>query len=98
MYRAIKNRIIVELDNYNSETESGFVIVPGAQTTPVTGKIISAGKEVKTLKEGDRVQTRRYAGQILENNNKKYVSITENDVDMIVDDDYYYDFRFMSFK
>lgn len=78
-----------------SKTKSGFVVVKNEESSgPIQGEIIRLGDGIRqddgkivpfTVKEGDSVMFREYAGTEVEIEGEKYKIITEGDIFCIVE-------------
>ena len=55
MIKAVGHRVIIRPDKIKETTESGIILTEILPDMPDRGVIVSAGKNVKELKEGDYV-------------------------------------------
>jgi co-chaperonin GroES (HSP10) len=93
--RTVRDKIIVKLDPYIGISDGGIVMSDQSETTPVTGVVVAIGSDVSTLSPSDRVHCKRYAGTIftVDNDDNKYCSIREREIEATCDADWYYDFK-----
>ncbi len=75
----LADRVVAVRQDPATKSASGLYL-PDANEKPVDAEIVAVGPEVKTLKSGDRVIMKDYAGTELEFNGKKYIVIKEEDV------------------
>jgi co-chaperonin GroES (HSP10) len=68
--KPLRDLILIKADKEQTETGSGILIVKEWATLPLTGKVISVGKLVKSVKPGDKVMFERYGAVILEDNER----------------------------
>ena len=68
--KPLRDLILIKADKEQTETKSGILIVENWVTLPLTGKVISVGTLVESVKPGDRVMFERYGSVILENNER----------------------------
>ena len=68
--KPLRDLILIKADKEQTETGSGILIVKDWVTLPLTGKVISVGTLVESVKPGDRVMFERYGSVILEDNER----------------------------
>jgi co-chaperonin GroES (HSP10) len=68
--KPLRDLILIKADKEQAETKSGILIVKDWVTLPLTGKVISVGTLVESVKPGDRVMFERYGSVILEDNER----------------------------
>ena len=68
--KPLRDLILIKADKEHTETGSGILIVKDWVTLPLTGKVISVGTLVESVKPGDRVMFERYGSVILEDDER----------------------------
>ncbi len=63
-----------------SKTASGIYLPNAAQEKPKTAKIVAVGKEVKQLKNGDRIIYKSYSTTEVKVGADEYILVKEEDV------------------
>ncbi len=82
------DRVVLEVEESERETESGIVLPKASQDKSQVGKVISVGeggtidgKEEKMyVKVGDKVLFSKYAGTEIELNKQKYLILRQTDI------------------
>lgn len=75
----LADRVVAVREDPATKSASGLYL-PDAHEKPVDATIVAVGPTVASLKVGDRVIMKDYAGTELEYNGKKYTVIKEEDV------------------
>ena len=55
MIQAIMDRVFVKLPEEKATTDGGIFLCDGFANQRTTGKVVSVGKEVKSVKVGDKI-------------------------------------------
>lgn len=74
------DRVLIDVDPMEKITKSGIIIPASANYEPTTGTAIRVGSDCMEIKEGSRVLFGKAAGQDVEFQGKKYLSIREADI------------------
>ena len=83
--QGVKDKVVVELIKKEQKTEGGLFIPEGFNQLPQNyGKVLSLGKEVEELKEGDEVIFHQRAGMDILIDNKVYKVLMYSEVYAIV--------------
>lgn len=77
--KAVKNRILIDPTPIEKVTKSGIILTPKVEEKPGCGTVVSIGKEVKEVKIGDTVHFNKHVGVELVLNEKKYLTIREEE-------------------
>lgn len=77
--KAVKNRILIDPTPVETVTKSGIILTPKPDEKSTYGTVVSIGKEVKEVKIGDVVHFNKYVGVELTLNEKKYLTIREEE-------------------
>lgn len=92
--RPIGQNILVKPTEAETTTKSGVVIVEKEESKPESGEVIALGNGVKlpdgsassfTVKVGDEIRFRKYAGTELEVDEAKYLIMSEADVLCVIE-------------
>lgn len=92
--KPIKDRIVVQVSEAETQTKSGIFIPDAATEKPSQGEVLAAGNGRVTkdgtvvsmdVKIGDRVLFNKHAGQSVKVNDKEYLILKEDDVMAIVE-------------
>lgn len=83
--RAIKDKVIIKVDDVQDKTKSGIIIPDTATESPIYGTVVSVGsgdkKTSPELKANDRVVVKKYAGtEVVDSNNDKFLVVREDDI------------------
>lgn len=82
--KVIAGKILIKPAEAQEKTASGIYIPDSAKDTPLQGKVVLVGKELKDqaceLKVGDEVMYGKYSGTELIIENEKYLLIAQSDV------------------
>jgi chaperonin GroES len=73
-------RVIIEPTEKESKTKGGLYIPDDAKGKSTTGKVVSYGEKVNTLKFGEKVIYAKYAGSIFEHDGTELLIIEEGDI------------------
>jgi len=55
LIRAIMDRVFVKLPAEKATTDGGIILCDGFENQRTTGEVVSVGKDVKSVKVGDKV-------------------------------------------
>lgn len=82
--KPLADKIVIERTQAVEKTAGGIVIPDTAKEKPEQGKVISVGKDVKEVKEGNEVLFGKYSPTEVKVDGKEYLLIKEEDVLAIV--------------
>ena len=72
--------IVAVTEEAPTKTASGLYLPEKATEKPKTAKVVAVGKDVKTVKNGDRIIYKSYAQTDVKVENTDYVLVKEEDV------------------
>lgn len=78
--KPLADRVVVEKAEEEKKTAGGIIIPDSHSEKPVVGKILSVGKDVQELKEGDTVYFGKYSGTEIKVGDKAYLVLIETEV------------------
>jgi len=82
--KPLGDKLVVERVQAVEKTAAGIVIPDTAKEKPEQGKVVSAGKDVKEVKQGDEVLFGKYSPTEVKIDGKEYLLIKEEDVLAII--------------
>lgn len=86
--KPIGDKVLIEPKAPETQTASGIIIPENAQSKSQVGTVISVGNGKKdfpmTVKEGDVVLYRKYAGTEIKHENKDYLLMLEDEILAII--------------
>lgn len=80
MLKPLADRIVVEKVEAEKKTSGGIIIPEQISEKPAIGKVLSIGKDVKELKEGDTVYFGKYAGSEVKVDEKSLLVLKEEEI------------------
>jgi chaperonin GroES len=72
--------IVAQTEEAATKTASGLYLPGGAQEKPKVAKVVAVGKEVKSVKVGDRIIYKSYAQTEVKLDAVEYLLVKEEDV------------------
>lgn len=72
--------VVAEPEKAETKTASGFYLPDAAKEKPQTSKVVAVGKEVKSVKTGDRIIYKSYSSTDVKHNGTDYVLVKEEDI------------------
>jgi chaperonin GroES len=72
--------VVVQQEEAKTKTASGLYLPGNAQEKPKVAKVLAVGKEVKSVKIGDRIIYKGYSTTDVKLGNDEYMLIKEEDV------------------
>ena len=72
--------VVAQTEEAASKTASGLYLPGGAQEKPKVAKVVAVGKEVKSVKVGDRIIYKSYAQTDIKIDATEYLLVKEEDV------------------
>ncbi len=79
MIRPLKNRLVLKQEEADKTTKSGLILA-GEKEKPEIAQVISIGREVEDIKEGDRVFYKKYSTTTVKMDDVEYLIIEDKDV------------------
>ncbi len=84
----LHDRVLILPHEAESKTASGIIIPDQAKEKPMKGEVIACGKgqpnEPMTVKVGNNVLYNKRAGEVIEQDGKKYLLMRETDILAII--------------
>ena len=80
----LADRLVLKRVETTQKTKSGIVLPDTAKEKPEEGEVVAAGKEVKEVKEGDKVLFSKYAPTEVKVEGVEYLIVKEEDVLAII--------------
>ena len=78
--KPLADRVVAVREEAQETTASGLYLPTAAKEKPVLAKVVAAGPDVKSLKEGDRIVYKEYSTTELKIDNTEYLIVKEDDV------------------
>jgi chaperonin GroES len=72
--------VVAQTEEAATKTASGLYLPGGAQEKPKVAKVVAVGKEVKSIKVGDRIIYKSYAQTDIKIDTTEYLLVKEEDV------------------
>jgi len=72
--------VVAQTEEAATKTASGLYLPGGAQEKPKVAKVVAVGKEVKSVKVGDRIIYKSYAQTEVKIDTTEYLLVKEEDV------------------
>lgn len=63
-----------------AKTASGLYLTESAKEKPVMAKVVSAGKEVKSVKAGDQILYKEYSTTEIKLDGEEFILVKEEDI------------------
>ncbi|MBP6880354.1 co-chaperone GroES [Candidatus Saccharibacteria bacterium] len=76
----LKDRVVAVREVAESKTKSGLYLPDNAKESPKTAVIESVGKEVKSVKKGEKIVFKEYTATELKIDGTEYLVIKEEDI------------------
>ena len=86
--RPMDDRVMIEIVEEESKTDSGIIIPDTAKEKPIIGKVVAVGTDEdlkEHVKEGDKVLFAKYGGEEIELDGKEYKIIQRADILAVVE-------------
>jgi len=80
MIKMINNKVLITPDNIKETTDSGIILSKAEAEIPNKGIVISAGNNVKELKEGDYVIYQPRHAMRIKHENIEYLMFPESSI------------------
>ena len=72
--------VVAEQEEAVTKTASGLYLPDKAAEKPKVAKVLKAGKDVKTVKTGDRIVYKSYSTTEITLDSKEYILVKEEDI------------------
>ena len=72
--------VVAQTEEAATKTASGLYLPGGAQEKPKVAKVVAVGKEVKSLKVGDKIIYKSYSQTEIKIDTTEYLLVKEEDV------------------
>jgi chaperonin GroES len=86
--KPMDDRVMIEIVEEESKTDSGIIIPDTAKEKPTMGKVVAVGTDEdlqEHVKEGDKVLFAKYGGEEIEVDGKEYKIIQRADILAVVE-------------
>jgi chaperonin GroES len=72
--------VLAQQEEAETKTASGLYLMEKSQEKPKIAKVLNVGKDVKTVKKGDRVIYKSYSTSDIKVGSEEYILIKEEDL------------------
>ena len=72
--------VVAQAEEAETKTASGLYIPESAQEKPKTVKVVAVGKDVKTIKSGDRIIYKSFSSTEVKVGKDEYILVKEEDI------------------
>ncbi len=72
--------VVAQADEVANKTASGLYLPDNAAEKPKTAKVVAIGKDVKQVKNGDRIVYKSYSTTDVKVDNEEYILVKEEDI------------------
>jgi chaperonin GroES len=76
--------VVTVAEDAKTKTSSGLFLPDNAAEKPKTAKVVAVGKDVKQVKNGDRVVYKSYSTTEVKVDNIEYILVKEEDILAVV--------------
>jgi chaperonin GroES len=76
----LKDRVVAVREEAQSKTAAGLYLPDNAKESPKTAKVESVGKDVASVKKGDRILFKEYSATEVKVEGTEYLVIKEDDI------------------
>jgi chaperonin GroES len=78
--KPLGDRIVAVVEEAKNKTASGLYLPDNAKEKPKVAKVAATGKEVKSIKTGDKIVYKEYSTTEVKVNGTEYIILKEEDV------------------
>ena len=78
--KPLGDRVVAVKEEAKTKTASGLYLPDNAKEKPVLAKIIAVGKEVKSVKDGDKILYKEYTTTEIKIDGTEYLIVKEEDI------------------
>ena len=82
--KPLGDRVVAVREEAQTKTASGLYLPDNAKEKPVVAKVEAVGKDVKSVKPGDRILYKEYSTTDIKLNDVEYLIVKEEDILAIV--------------
>ena len=72
--------VVAQTEEVQTKTESGFLLPESAAEKPKTVKVVAVGKDVKSVKVGERIVYKSFSGTEVKVGKDDFVIVKEEDI------------------
>lgn len=72
--------VVAQQEEAETKTPSGLLLADSAKEKPKVAKILAVGKEVKNVKNGDRIIYKSYSTTDVKLDKEEYILVKEEDI------------------
>ena len=78
--KPLGDRVVAVREEAQTKTASGLYLPDNAKEKPVLAKIVAVGKDVKSVKNGDRILYKEYSTTEIKLDGTEYLIVKEEDI------------------
>lgn len=78
--KPLGDRVVAVREEAQTKTASGLYLPDNAKEKPVVAKVEAVGKDVKSVKPGDRILYKEYSTTDIKLNEVEYLIVKEEDI------------------
>lgn len=78
--KPLGDRVVAVREEAETKTASGLYLPDNAKEKPVVAKVEAVGKDVKSVKPGDRILYKEYSTTDIKLNDVEYLIVKEEDI------------------
>ncbi|AHB42210.1 hypothetical protein RAAC3_TM7C00001G0353 [Candidatus Saccharibacteria bacterium RAAC3_TM7_1] len=78
--KPLGDRVVAVREEAQTKTASGLYLPDNAKEKPVVAKVEAVGKDVKSVKPGDRILYKEYSTTDIKLNDTEYLIVKEEDI------------------
>jgi chaperonin GroES len=76
----LADRVVAVKEEAKTQTASGLYLPDNAKEKPVVAKIVAVGKDVKTVKNNDKILYKEYSTTEIKIDGTEYLIVKEEDI------------------
>ena len=78
--KPLGDRVVAVREEAQTKTASGLYLPDNAKEKPVLAKIVAVGKDIKSVKNGDRILYKEYSTTEIKLDGTEYLIVKEEDI------------------
>ena len=78
--KPLGDRVVAVREEAQKKTASGLYLPDNAKEKPVVAKVVASGKDVKAVKNGDKILYKEYSTIEVKIDGKEYLIVKEEDI------------------
>ena len=78
--KPLGDRVVAVREEAQKKTASGLYLPDNAKEKPVVAKVVASGKDVKAVKNGDKILYKEYSTTEVKIDGKEYLIVKEEDI------------------